>query len=146
MAVTPKAYGLFLQSLLEGRIDALNYPIMCALVGSGYTPNQNTHKFRSVVTNEIIGSGYANGGKQVTGIQLQYTAGSRTLKLTGSNVVWPGITFSGARYAVLYSAPPVAISAQPLIAYVDFGANINRVDTPFEIVWPAGGILALAVP
>lgn len=146
MAVTPKAYGLFLQSLWEGRVNLASNPLMCMLVGPEYVPNQNTHKFRSVVIDEIQGSGYTAGGKQVTGIQLGYTAATRTLKISGSNLVWPGVTFQDARYGVLYVGGPVAISQQPLVAYVDFGEDVDRTDTPMTINWPAGGIMTMAVP
>lgn len=148
MAVTPKAYGLFLQSMTEGRVALGLDPLMCMLVAPGYTPNQNTHKFKSIVTNEILGSGYTAGGIEVTGIQLTYTGATKTLKVTGSNLVWPSVTFPspGPKYGVLYIASDLPITAQPLVAWVDFGENVSRTDEPFYITWPPGGIITLAVP
>jgi hypothetical protein len=147
MAVTFKAYGLFLQSILEGRVDLRTDPLMCMIVKSDYTPNQDTHKFRSVVTNEITGSGYVSGGKQVTGVSLSYTASTNALTIGGGNLVWPGVTWTGARYGVLYVAREgVPITAQPLVAYIDFGADVNRTDAPFYINWSVNGITSLSVP
>lgn len=146
MALTVKGYGLALQSLWEGRINLLSDPLMCMLVGADYVFNQNTHKFRSIVIDEIQGSGYVTGGKQITGIQLGYTTGTKTLKLTGSNLVWPGVTFEDAKGAVVYVGGDRPVTAQPLISYVDFGELVDRNDTPFLLNWPAGGILTMAVP
>lgn len=146
MAVTPKAYGLFLQSLMEGRVDLINDPLMCMLVGTSYTPNQNTHKFKSIVIDEILGSGYTAGGKQVTGLQLTYEGVNKRLKITGTNLVWPSVTISNARYGVLYVASDLPITAQPLMGWVDFGEDVDRTDEPFAINWPATGIMTLAVP
>lgn len=148
MAVTPKAYGLMLNSLWEGRINLAIDPLMCMLVDADYTPNQDTHKFRSVVTNEIVASGYAGGGKAVTGVQLTYDMPNNRLTLSGGNMVWPAVTFPtpGPRYAVLYVGSPLPATAQPLVAYIDFGENVAREDEPFYINWPPSGILTMAVP
>lgn len=143
MAVIPKAYGLMLQSLWEGRINLSIDPLMCALCAPGYTPNQGTHKFRSIVTNEILGSGYAPGGMQITGAQLTYEIANKRLLVTGSSLVWPSVTFPspGPKWGVLYVDNGGPITAQPLVAYVDFGENVVRSDEPFTITWPVTGIL-----
>jgi hypothetical protein len=146
MAVTPVAYGLFLQSLWEGRIDLTVDPLMCMLVGDAYVPNQNTHKFRSIVIDEIVGSGYGAGGKQVTGVQLTYEMANKRLVLTGSNLVWPSVTIEDAAYGVLYVDNGMPLTAQPLVAYVDFGELVDRTDEPFAINWPVAGIMTMAVP
>ena len=135
-----------LQSLLEGRINLQMHRLMCALISTDYTPNQNTHKFRSIVIDEVLGSGYVTGGKQITGVQLTYETVNRRLKLTGSNLVWPSVTVNDVRYAVIYVDNELAVTAQPLVAYVDFGENVDRSDEPFNINWPASGILTMTVP
>lgn len=146
MAVSPKLYGLALQSLHEGRINLSQNPLKCMIVGSGYTPNQHVHKFRSVVIDEVQGSGYVTGGETVTGVQLIYEQANKRLKITGGNMVWPSTVFSNARYAVLYVDNGGPITLQPLLAFVDFGESISRDDEPFYITWPASGIMSWSVP
>lgn len=147
MAVTPTQYGLFLESLYEGRIDIRNDPLMFMICTASYTPSQNAHKFRSVVTNEIIGSGYSAGGKQIMGAAIAYTGSNKTLTLTGSPLAWPLVTWSNARYGVIYVARDgIPITSQPLVAWVDFGANVSKSDEPFYVTWPATGIMKSALP
>lgn len=147
MTIAAAPYGLFMESLCEGRIDFRNDPMMCMLTTSAYTPNLNTHKFRSIVSNEIVGSGYVSGGKQVTGVALSYTGVSKKETLAGGPLSWPSVTWTGARYGVLYVArSSVPITAQPLVGLVDFGGGQNRGGEPFYITWPASGILSLVVP
>lgn len=147
MVASAIPYGLFQESLLEGRISILTDPLMCMITDSGYTPNQHTHKFRSVVTDEIVGSGYVAGGKEVTGLTTTYTSVGKKITLSGSDLVWPTVTWTGARYLVFYFAPDgIPISAQPLVGYGDLGEDIDRAGEPFYVNWSETGLLTLAFP
>jgi hypothetical protein len=147
MSVTPHVYGLFLQSLVEGRVNMVADPVWCMLVGSGYVFNQNSHKFKSVVTGELAGSGYTANGQHVTISTSNYDSTNRLLTIPAGNLVWPSVTWTGAKGAILYMNPDgFPDSAKPLIAYMDFGGPVDRSSQAFYLNWPATGILKLAVP
>jgi hypothetical protein len=147
MAVTVTQYGLFLQSLIEGRVVPAVDEMWVMLVTSSYTFNQHTHKFKSVVTGELTGSGYTAGGQKVTTSASVYDSPTKTLKIPAGNVAWPSVTFSGAVGAILYMKPSgFPENAMPLIAYISFGESISRSASAFYLNWPATGVLKLAVP
>jgi len=147
MAVAPYLYGRFLESLVEGRVNVVADDMYCMLVGAGYTFSQDAHKFKSVITGEISGSGYESGGQQVTTSSPAYDSSLNLLKIPAGNVVWPIVTFTGAKGAVLYMNPDgFPDSAKPLVGYIDFGSTISRADTAFYINWAATGVVRLDVP
>lgn len=147
VTATPTPYGLFQESLAEGRIDFRNDPLMCMIVKAGYVFSRDAHKFRSIISNEVTGSGYVTGGKQVTGVALAYSGSTRKLVINGGPLAWPSVTWTGAKGAVLYVArEDVPITAQPLMAYLDFGTVQNRSDEPFYITFPTTGIMSIGLP
>lgn len=128
-------YGLAMDSLGKGLIDFRSHTFMGMLCGPGYVPNQNTHQFKSSINNEITGSGYAKGGKQVA---VSTTYAAKVFTVLGSNLVWPVASFT-ARYLVVYddSASPDN-NAKPLLCYVDFGENKIVDNQSFEWRWTSG--------
>ena len=136
-------YGLVLKSTFGGRINFDSHTFMGMLCGPGYVPNQNTHQFKSSVTNEITGSGYARGGQQISA-STNYS--NKVLSVMGSNLVWPAASFS-ARYLVIYddSASPDA-NAKPLICCVDFGETKVVSNQSFEWDWAAGVMFQIGLP
>lgn len=147
MAVTVKTYGLFLQSMAEGRVAIGVDEMWAMLVTSAYVFNQNNHKFKSIVTGELTGSGYTPGGQKVTTSVSTYDSPTKTLKIPAGNLAWPTVTFSGAVGAVVYMKPSgFPENAMPLISYIAFGESISRSAQAFYINWPATGVLKLAVP
>lgn len=148
MAVTVTPYGLYMQSLWEGRINTLSDELWCMLVTSGYVFNQHTHKFKSVVSGEIAGSGYVAGGQKVTTSVSTYDSTTKTLKLPAGNIVWPSVSFTGAIGAVLYFKPVgvTVESAMPLYAFINFGESISRATQAFYLNWPTTGIMRATVP
>lgn len=71
----PNALG---GTLVSGNapIDWLSDTIKCMLLTNAYTPNLDTHKYKSDLTNEITGTGYSASGA---------TLGSATLTFTAAN-------------------------------------------------------------
>jgi hypothetical protein len=139
MAIAAHPYGLFLESLVEGRINVRQDPMFAMLVTNTYVFNQNTHKFKSVaVTGEITASsGYVAGGAQVTGLLPTYSAANKNLTMPAGNLSWPSVSFTGVVGAVLYMAPAgLGDAAKPLVAYVDFGGAQSRTNQAFYINWP----------
>lgn len=148
MAVTYSNYGMFEQSLLEGRVNLQVDEIWCMLVTSGYSFSPHAHKFKSVISNELSGSGYVPGGKQVPYSAPTYDAGSKSTTVHASVSAWPVVTFTGATGAVLYLKPAgiTTETAWPLIGYVGFGESINRASQAFYVNWPSTGIIKLTSP
>lgn len=123
-------------------IDYLSDTIKVMLCTDAYTPNQDTHVFKSDITNEVVGVGYVAGGATLASKSLGYTAGTNVIKFDADDVSWAASTIT-ARYAVIYDATPGADAADPLLGYVDFGANVSSVAGAFTITWAAAGIFTI---
>ncbi|MEV0357088.1 hypothetical protein AB0H71_13605 [Nocardia sp. NPDC050697] len=143
MAVTANLYGLALQSAFNKEIDWDSDTIKVMLCTSSYTPNQDTHRYKSDVTNEVTGTGYTAGGATLTSPTFAYTSGTNTVTLDAADTSWANSTIT-ARYAVIYDATPGSDATRPLIAFVDFGANVSTTAGTFSIVWDATGIVNLS--
>lgn len=147
MAVTPVVYGLFLESLVEGRVNVRSDPMYMMLVTSTYVFNQHTHKFKSVVSGEVAGSGYSAGGKEVTGLVPDYDSATKTLSLPAGNMMWNPVTISGVTGAVMYMKPDgFPTNAMPLVGYLNFNGAVSRDGTALYVNWAATGACKLAVP
>jgi hypothetical protein len=144
IAVTAKAFGLFLQSLANKEIDLDSDVIKVMLVTSAYTPNQDTHRYKASITGESTGTGYTAGGATLSVSPLSYNASTNTLMFDADDVSWPSSTVS-ARYAVIYDSSPGSDATRPLIGYVDFGEDVSTTSGTFQITWSASGILTLTV-
>ena len=142
MAVTAKVYGLFLKSLANKEIDLDSDTLKVMLCTSTYTPNQDTHQYKSSVTNEVTGTGYTAGGATLGSVTVTYDTASNTLKLDAADTSWASSTIT-ARYAVVYDSTPASDATRPLICYVDFGADVVSSGGAFDITWDAAGIVTL---
>lgn len=139
MAVTAKMYGLAYKSAFNKEIDWDSDTIKVMLCTSSYTPDQDTHQYKSSVTNEVTGTGYTAGGATLTSCTFSYTSGTNTLMLDAADSSWPASTIT-ARYAVVYDSTPATDATRPLICYIDFGTNVSSSGGAFSIVWDAAGI------
>lgn len=143
MAVSAKWYGLGLKSLANKEVDWDTDVIKVMLCTSTYSPDQDTHQYKSSVTNEVSGTGYTAGGATLTTSAPTYTAGTNTLVLDAADVSWPNSTIV-ARYAVVYDSTPATDATRPLLGYVDFGQDVSTTAGTFSIVWDAAGILTIS--
>lgn len=143
MAVTAFMYGKALQRAFNKEIDWDSDTIKVALVGAGYTPNQDTHDYWdvSVQSSEVTGAGYTAGGTALTSRTFAYDATTNAVRLDAADVSWANSTVS-ARYAVIYDDTPA--SNKPLLGYVDFGTVQTTAGTTFQVVWHANGIFEVA--
>lgn len=144
MAVTAKLYGKFLSSLANKEVDLDTDTLKVMLCTSTYTPNQDTHQYKSDVTNEVSGTGYTAGGATLGSVTVAYSGASNTLTLDAADSSWPTSTIT-ARYAVVYDSTPATDATRPLIGYVDFGADVSTTAGTFSIVWDANGIATITV-
>ena len=107
------------------------------LVTSAYTPDFGAHDFKADVTNEVAGTGYSAGGESLTSVTLTQTGG--TITFDAADVTWTSSTIT-ARAAVIYDD---SLASDPLIAYIDFGADKSSSNGDFVITWDASGIFSL---
>jgi hypothetical protein len=142
MAVTAKMYGGFLQSLANKEIDLDTDTIKCLLTTSAHTPNQDTHRYKSDITNEVVGTGYTAGGVTLTSVTVTYDAATNTLKLDSVDPAWASSSIT-ARNAHFYDSTPATDATRPLISYVDFGADVVSVNGTFTIELDAAGIVTI---
>ena len=107
------------------------------LVTSSYTPDFGTHDFKADVTNEVVGTGYTANGESLTSVTLTQSAG--TITFDADDVTWTSSTIT-ARGAVVYDD---SLVNDPLICYIDFGADKSSSSGDFVLSFNARGIFTL---
>jgi len=107
------------------------------LVTSSYTPDFGTHDFKSDVTNEVSGTGYDADGKSLSSVTLTQSGG--TITFDADDVTWASSTIT-ARGAVVYDS---SLPSEPLICYIDFGADKSSSSGDFVLSFNASGIFTL---
>lgn len=135
-------FNSFKRDIANGSIDLDTDTIKIMLVTSAYTPNIDTHAKRSDVTNEVSGAGYTAGGVALANKTVTMNITSDKGVFTADNVVISTATIT-ARGAVLYKSRGGASSADELIAYLDFGADITSTAGNFNITFDVNGIITL---
>lgn len=146
MSVTGLIYGqLFLQAFKK-TIDLLGTPdtLKTMLCTSSYVPNQDTHVFKSDVTNEVTGTGYTAGGVALTTMVFTYTAGTNVVMLDADDASWAASTIT-ARVAVVYDATPASDATRPLFVYQLSTTDIVSTAGTFTVTWNASGIMTITV-
>lgn len=145
MAVTAKLYGQAVVKMVNKEIDWNSDDIRVALVANTYTPDQDNHDYwNDVVANEVTGVNYVANGAALGTPTVTYTGATNKIKLDGDDVSWASSTIT-ARYAVIYDRTPGSDATRPLIAYVDFGADMSSYNGTFQITWDANGIVEFTV-
>jgi len=139
VAVTAKLYGPAYLSLFNGEINFTTGSVKAMLATSSYVPNRDTHRYKSSVTNEAVGTGYTAGGKALTTKSISWNTSTHTLVLDCDDIVWTTATVQ-ARYLIFYVDTGTAATS-PLICYVDFGADVTSTGGSFTAAIPAAGFL-----
>jgi hypothetical protein len=143
MAVTSHFYGPFFQSLANKEVNLNSDALKAILLGTGYTPNMDTHRYKSDLgANEVAGTNYAAGGVALSGIAVTYDTVNHQLKFAVANVVYTNVTLTGAnspRYCALYDNTPATDATRPLIGYVDFGAAQAPSGINLQVTWDPTG-------
>lgn len=130
-------YNSLLTDLLNGDVqfDADTFKMM--LVTSTYTPVKDTHNRRDDVTNEITGTGYTAGGNAVTATVNALNTAGDYVEVGFTVSPWTSSTIT-ARGGVIYKSRSGASSADELVAYVDFGADITSTNGTFTVTITQG--------
>lgn len=144
MTHVAKYYGKFFQSMANKEVDLDSDILKVMLCSSSYVPDQDAHRYKSDITNEITGTGYTAGGATLSSVVVSYTGASNLLSLDAADAQWTNATFT-ARVAVLYDASPASDSTRPLIGYILFDADIPVTNSTFTIQWDSTGIASVTV-
>jgi hypothetical protein len=144
MAVTSRRYGRLSLSLWGAVVNWLADDIRVILTTAAYVPDQDTHQYRSDVTNEVVGAGYVAGGIALAGKTITYTAATNLITLDANDVQWPASTIT-ARVGVVFDNTPVLATAKPLLAYEQSDVDLISTAGLWQIVWNASGILTESV-
>ena len=133
-------YGITFLNALKNTLalDLDNDTIKIMLVTSSYTPDFGAHDFKADVTNEVSGTNYTAGGNTLSSLALTQTGG--TIKFDAADTSWSSATITDARGAVIYDD---SLTDDPLIAYIDFGADYSSTNGTFTIAFNAGGIFTI---
>ena len=138
-----RAYGLAMKSMLNKEVDFDTDTVKVMLTTALYVPNQDTHQYKSSVTNEVSGTGYTAGGVTVTGKVVSYNAATNTLTLDATtDPAWTTVTLTDIRYAVFYVDTGSAATS-PLLSYMDFETDQAATAENLTIQLPSSGILQL---
>lgn len=143
MAATLKWYGQGLLKLVTGAIDIDTDTFKIMLVTSAYTPNQDTHTFRSDVTNEVSGTGYTAGGATLSGFSISYDAATNQVRIAWTDPTWPSSTIT-ARGFVIYKSRGGAASADELLAYAVNDVDVSSSGATFTVDLPAPSLTLTA--
>ena len=143
MAVTTKWYLNGVSHVANAAVDWDTDTIHVSLHTATYVPDQDAHDFYNDVTNEVSGAGYTAGGQALAGKTRAIDAASNETRLDATDLTWTAVTFTGARYAVIYKKRGGVASADELIGWVDFGADQTVAGVDFTITWAATGVLKI---
>jgi hypothetical protein len=146
-AVTGSLFGLTSQGMIDGSSPIVwsSATIKTALTTSAWTPNQDTNHFFSDVTNEIGATGtYVAGGLTLGSKASTYDTATDQVRLDGADFSATGTTTT-ARRAVVWNDTAGASTTDPVIGWVDFGADVSTTNGTFSIVWDATGIVVYDV-
>lgn len=123
-------YDSYMSDLVSGAITPSSNTFYVMLVTSAYTPNKSTNTRRSNVTNEVVATGYISGG--AVGVQtlaLDTVLNKQTISF--ADVIWTITGSLTARASVIYRSLGGLASADPLVAYVDFEADVTCSNSTF---------------
>ncbi len=132
-------YNRFLANLANKIVDWEADDIRVALVSSAYTPDKDHTQWSDVSGNEISGTGYIAGGKQLTVPIVTEDMSNDLAKLDGEDVIWQASDIT-ARYAVLYD---LTLDGNDLCVLIDFGEDKTSSEGDFKIQWDANGIVSI---
>lgn len=139
-----KMFGQMLLKALNKEVDWDTDTIKVMLTTSAYAPNQDTHVYKSDVTNEVSGTGYTAGGQALASKTITYDGATNVIVLDAADTTWANSTIT-ARYAVIYDDAGATDTAKVLLGYVDFGADQSSTNGNFALTWDATGIFRITV-
>lgn len=116
----------------KGNINYGSDSFKVMLVTSTYAASKTAHTKRSDVTNEVSGTGYAAGGQAATVSVGAVDTVNNRVDVSLGGTTWSTATIT-ARGAVYYKSRGGASTADELVAYIDFGADITSTAANFAL-------------
>ncbi|MDY9922800.1 hypothetical protein [Methanobacterium sp.] len=145
MTVTAELYGNAEKNAWLGKINFEEDYIKVMLCTNQYTPDQDTHEFKSDITNEVTGTGYIVGGQRLFNCAVTYDPVTKKIKLDSDDIIWLSSSIT-ARYAVFYADIVSAEdTAKPLICFWDFGQDETDTAGSFTLELSTDGIVMSTV-
>lgn len=128
--------------IFTGVIDLDTDTFKVMLLTSSYTPDRDSHVFRSDLTNEVSGTGYTAGGATLASVTVTQDNTNDRAVFDAADTTWSSSTIAAARYAVIYKSRGGAASADELVCLIDFASDRSSDGGPFTISWNSSGIFA----
>lgn len=129
-----------LKQMAGPAVDFDGDTIKLALIEGTYSPDIDADEFfADVEGDEVSSSGYTAGGQALTGLVVNLDTINNRAVIDADDLTWVDVTIT-PRYAVLYKVVG-SPSTDPLIGYIDFGADQEAVGVDFQIRWSTDGIL-----
>jgi hypothetical protein len=146
MAATITIFRAFMTSSFNKLADWDSDTVKCSLHTSTMSPAQDTWDFFNDLTNELAASGnYSSGGTTISPCSF-LTGTSKHTAIDGADAAWTNLTMSSAaRYGAVTDTTPGTSATNPLMCWVDFGADQTVSGANFTIQWAAGGIVDFSV-
>lgn len=141
MSVVATVYNAGKKKLMEAVFNLTTDTIKMAILGSGYTPNFDTHDFFDDLTNEVVSAGYTAGGATLANKSITIDTVNDLAYFDADDVSLSGTTIT-ARYLAIYKSTGTA-STSPLLFLIDLGVDRVTVSEIFYVQWSALGIFKL---
>jgi hypothetical protein len=146
VAVSAKVYAKGLMNAMggdasgDGPMDLLSDTIKFSLHTNSYTPNQSTNEVKTDATNELsTAGGYTALG--VTVASKTFVSSSLVVTFDSADPAWTATTITH-RIGVMWD-DSVATPTDPLLMYVDNGADVTTASSDLTYVVNASGWFAL---
>jgi hypothetical protein len=127
-------YNRYMANLMNKEVDMEGDTIMVMLLDNSHSFTATHNVIGDISDNEISGTGYDAGGKELEGKSVTQGA---TTKFDGTDTAWTTATFT-AYHAALYDD---SVATDDLICSFDFGGGKEVANGTFTIVWSDDGIL-----
>ena len=148
MAVTAKVYAKGPLNMAggdaagDGPMDLLSDTIKLTLHTATYTPNQSTNEVKADATNELTtAGGYTALGQALA--SKTYASSSLVTTFDAADVTWTATTITH-RIGVVWDDTPTT-PADPLIMWVDNGADVVTASTDLVYQWAGTGLFTVTV-
>jgi hypothetical protein len=130
MAATVTLANRLFLSLAQAAIDFENDTFMIALMDTGFTFDPDTdHGWADVSGDELAnGNGYTTGGQALANVTVNENDVTDRTEVAWDNAVWTAASgaIGPAAGAIIFDT---TATADPIIAYIDFGGDLTAADT-----------------
>jgi hypothetical protein len=134
-------YTKMYNSAFSGLIDAENDEIKAMLLSEDYSPNMETHQFKSDLSHEVAGTGYDAGGIVLENVTITNPSNG-VFKLDCDDPEFDAINVT-FHYVVIYNNTPATDAERPLLCCVNMGENLEFNGENFKSIISANGIFTI---